>query len=70
MKNQHFWVPRGSKLGRKFDQKSIQDGIENGVHLGIEFWKDFHGFWEGKRKLVGTKIASKIDVGTQAEKTN
>ena len=37
MKNQQFWGPEVSKLGRKFNQKSIKNGSENDMHLGIDF---------------------------------
>ena len=39
------------------------------MHLRIDFGWDFGGFWEGKWKQVGTKIAPKIDFDLKAEKS-
>ena len=42
------------KINVKIDQKidAFQD----------RFWRDFGGFWEGKRSQVGTQMGSKNDV--------
>ena len=38
----------------------MQKSIEKVMHLGIDFWKDFHEFFEEKsKKHVGTKIEQK-----------
>jgi len=42
----------------QIDKKSIPKSITKLMHLGIDFWKDFHGFWERKWSQVGTKIVS------------
>ena len=54
--------PTWLHVGIKNQSKIKKTSIRNLMHLGIDFWEFMVGFWEPKRRHVGTQRGPKMDL--------